>query len=96
MSIRVTLHFKVKADKKKELVHFLKLNLPNVRQFPGCLYVDVLFSEDNNEMLLEEQWQSIELHKNYIAFIKDNGVLDQLNHFMVNEPLIGYFEKSDI
>jgi len=96
MSIRVTLHFHIKADKTEELTQFLSLNLPNVRRFPGCLYVDVLFNEDKNEMLLEEQWQTKGHHQEYFEFIKGNGILAELSDFMLKEPQVGYFEKSTL
>ncbi|MFT6388664.1 MAG: hypothetical protein ACJAUP_002047 [Cellvibrionaceae bacterium] len=47
-------------------------------------------------MLLEEQWQSIEMHHRYLKFISDNEILEELNNFMTKEPKIGYFEKIDI
>ncbi len=96
MNTRVTLHCSLIAEKKEELILFLEKNLANVRSFPGCISVDVLFDNDNREMLLEEQWLSIEHHKEYIKFITDNGILDSLCLFFDNLPTIKYFSKADL
>ncbi|MGH1484915.1 MAG: antibiotic biosynthesis monooxygenase [Cellvibrionaceae bacterium] len=96
MSIRVTLNCSLKAEKTTALLSFLKENLPNVRSFDGCLYVDVLFDIDQKEMLLEEQWESIQYHQHYIEFISKNGVLSELSDFFKAPPQIKYFEKSDL
>lgn len=96
MSVRVTIHCKLKSDKREELMVFLVNNLPNVRGFEGCYYVDVLFDESRSLMLLDEQWESVEHHQAYIAFIEKNGVLNNLASFLTGLPQIQYFKKQDI
>lgn len=45
-------------------------------------------------MLLDEQWQSIESHQAYLAFIDENGVLQQLAAFLSGAPEIRYFREA--
>jgi quinol monooxygenase YgiN len=96
MSIRVTLNCKVKSGHYNALIPFLEKNLPNVRGFHGNTMVKVLFDEDNSEMLLDEQWLSIDDHKAYLNFISSNGVLSELGEFLENPPQIKYFKLIEI
>ena len=96
MSVRVTINGSVNTSTTEELIDFLVKNLPNVRNFDGCNYVDVLFNKTREEMLLDEQWSSIEQHQNYIEHISNNGVLGKLASFLTEPPQIKYFEKEEI
>jgi quinol monooxygenase YgiN len=96
MSIRVTLNCQVKTDQFNTLLPFLEENLPNVRGFCGNTKVNVLFDETNNEMLLDEEWLSVERHQDYLKFISENGVLDALGEFLIGPPQIKYFTLVDI
>ena len=96
MSVRVTLNCKVKPGQFKALLPFLEKNLPNVRSFHGNAMVKVLFDEDNNEMLLDEEWLSVENHKAYLNFISNNGVLSELAAFLDAPPEIKYFSAVEI
>jgi quinol monooxygenase YgiN len=68
-------------------------NLPNVRSFSGCFSVDVCFSLDGKEMLLAEQWESVQHHQNYIEYISANGVMQLLRSHLIADPDVNYFEK---
>ena len=58
--------------------------------------VTVYFDKARTEMLLEEEWISIEHHQNYIRHIEINGVLGELAEFLSSDPTIKCFDKSDI
>lgn len=96
MSVRVTLNCKVKAGQFEALLPFLEKNLPNVRGFQGNTKVKVLFDEESSEMLLDEDWLSIESHKAYLGFINENGVLAELGGFLAEPPQIKYFKLIDV
>lgn len=96
MSVRVTLNCKIKPGQFESLLPFLKENLPNVRGFRGNTRVKVLFDESNNEMLLDEEWLSVEEHKAYMGFIEGNGVLATLGGFLAAPPQIKYFRSIEI
>jgi len=96
MSIRVTLNCPLKTEKVEQLMPFLEANLPNVRGFAGNQRVTVLLNEDRTEMLLDEQWRSIDSHRAYLAFIEEKGVLQQLAAFLTAPPDIRYFEEASL
>jgi quinol monooxygenase YgiN len=96
MSVRVTLSCQVKPEKIEVLLPFLEKNLPNVRGFDGCLGVTIYFDKGSSEMLLEEEWLSIEHHQTYIKHIESNGVLGELAAFLVSAPVIKYLQKVDV
>ncbi|MBW3694881.1 antibiotic biosynthesis monooxygenase [Vibrio sp. T187] len=96
MSVRITLNCQVKPEQFQALLPFLEDNLPNVRGFKGNKQVNVLFDEKNNEMLLYEEWRSVESHQEYLNFIHDNGVLDALSSFLSAPPIIKYFDKVEV
>jgi quinol monooxygenase YgiN len=96
MGVRVMLNCKVKPGQFDSLLPFLKENLPNVRGFQGNMMVKVLLDEENSEMLLDEEWLSVEDHKAYINFISENGVLEALGRFLSAPPQIKYFGLVEI
>ncbi len=96
MSVRVTLNCQVKADKFQDLVPFLESNLPNVRGFKGNMQVSVLFDKNNSEMLLDEEWLSVESHQAYLRFIDENGVMGKLGSLLKSPPQIKYFKKLEL
>ena len=96
MSIRVTLNCNLKPNQFNTLLPFLEKNLPNVRSFHGNTMVKVLFDKENNEMLLDEEWLSVENHQAYLRFIENNGVLAELGQFLASPPDIKYFNAIDI
>lgn len=96
MSVIVTLNCKVLPNQFQSLLPFLEANLPNVRGFEGNMRVSVLFDEHNNEMLLDEEWLSVERHQAYLNFISENGVLAQLSEFLAAPPDIKYFERVEV
>ncbi|USE69630.1 antibiotic biosynthesis monooxygenase [Pseudoalteromonas maricaloris] len=96
MSVRVTLNCQVKPEQFQALLPFLEHNLPNVRGFKGNLQVSVLYDEKNDEMLLDEEWLTIESHLAYLNFINNNGVLEKLSSFLSAPPNIKYFNKIEV
>jgi len=96
MAVRVVLNCKVKSNEFNALLPFLEHNLPNVRSFKGNRRVSVLYDKVNNEMQLDEEWQSVAAHQAYLQFIDQNGVLTELANFFSEPPQISYFELLDI
>jgi quinol monooxygenase YgiN len=86
----------VKPGQIDELIPFLKDNLPNVRGFKGNMRVSVFYDSENSELLLDEEWMSMEAHQSYIKFIDENGILGKLNSFLNSPPIIKYFTKMAI
>ncbi len=96
MYVRVTLNCQINTDKIDTLITFLKQNLPNVRQFPGNIRVNILFDPSRKEMLIDEDWASIEEHKAYIKFITENGIMQELVTYFLVPPIVKYFAPQDL
>jgi len=62
----------------------------------GCMSVTVYFDKASSEMLLEEEWLSIEHHQSYIKHIERNGVLGELASYLTSTPVIKYLQKADL
>ncbi len=96
MTYRVLLESTPNADTIDSLFVFLEENLPNVRSFKGCLGVTVLYDEEANQMVFDEEWKSKDDHEAYIEFIKSNGVMSKLAGFLLGPPKISYFKRIAI
>ncbi|WP_103070447.1 antibiotic biosynthesis monooxygenase [Aquimarina sediminis] len=90
---KVILKSQLKRAVLDKLMVFLKENLPNVREFEGCLSVKVLLNKEKDEMIFDEEWISKDHHTNYIAFISNNGVMAKLTEFLVGQPKIEYYNR---
>ena len=93
MSVNVLISSTVKKDKLEKLMPFLAENLPNVRSFDGCMRVSVLMNQETGEMLLDEEWLSVEQHQKYIASIQESGILGQLASHFEAPPKIQYMNR---
>lgn len=96
IGVKVILALKVKSETKKEFIAFLHKNVPNVRNFEGCMSVKLYFDGTTNEMMITEDWMSKEHHGKYIDFISENGVMQDLISYLQNEPTIKYYEILDV
>ena len=94
--LKVLLIFQVKEETKKEFLEFLDKNIPNVIAFEGCKKLETFFNEETNEMIISEIWKDETAHKNYISFISENGVMDELISFLSKEPEIKYFNILEV
>lgn len=96
MAKKVILEFKVNKDKVKPLKEFLDKNLANVRSFDGCSQVEIYYNADNEKMIFDEMWESVEHHQKYLGFITKNGVMAELASFLASKPKIKYFDIVDL
>ncbi|TPN88943.1 antibiotic biosynthesis monooxygenase [Aquimarina algicola] len=96
MSYKVILTSKINAETYDNLLLFLEKNLPNVRSFKGCNSVDILFNTEKDEMVFYEDWNTKLDHLEYLNFIRENGVLQELSGFIAQGPEIKYFEVLSI
>ncbi|WP_421781782.1 hypothetical protein [Kiloniella litopenaei] len=96
MPIKVTLNCQLNAEKTDELIIFLQQNLPNVRNFHGNKRVEIFFDRAKQEMLIDEDWKSVEDHQKYIKYITDNGIMANLISYFLEPPSVKYFNYQDL
>ncbi|WP_298423606.1 hypothetical protein [uncultured Kordia sp.] len=93
---KVLLTSQVNENVSAELMVFLKENLPKVRNFNGCISVEILFNVETNNMVFHEVWKSKVHHVKYIEFITANGIMNSLANFLVASPEIQYYTIENI
>ncbi|NTS75796.1 antibiotic biosynthesis monooxygenase [Catenovulum sp. SM1970] len=96
MTVSVTLTCELATESLDALQHFLAANLSNVRGFEGGQRVSILFDQNNQNMLIDEDWQSVSAHKSYMQFIEQNGVLAELASFFKRPPTINYYFPTNL
>lgn len=96
MSVKVTLNCQVRENQFGDLHTFLEDNLSNVRNFRGCHEVSVFFDHVNYELILDETWEDIQHHRDYILFITENNIMSQLVSFFKSPPTVKYFNLVNI
>ncbi len=94
MTVKVLIESEPKPDTFENLLGFLETNLPNVRNFDGCISVTVFFDESREKMLFDEDWASVEHHRKYFQAITESGVLAELGSYLSAPPEVKYRIKA--
>ncbi|KLN61975.1 hypothetical protein WH96_06415, partial [Kiloniella spongiae] len=58
--------------------------------------MDQLSPHPREEMLIDEDWTSIEELKAYIEFITENGIMQQQITYFIAPPVVKYFAIQDL
>jgi len=96
MSVWMSLKLTTQEGAWPKLKEFLDDKLPAVRRFAGARSVEIFFDEDQNNLMIFEEWTSKEAHQAYIEVITKNGVLDELMGFMQSAPDISYYHRQPL
>ena len=74
MAVRVILEVKAKPGTGGEVVAFFRSILPETRAYEGCTRVETLQnSEDADNVLLVEDWDTHEQYEKYLAWQRERG-----------------------
>ncbi|NIP38804.1 MAG: hypothetical protein GWO07_08680 [Candidatus Dadabacteria bacterium] len=96
MGIMVLVQADIKPEFTSEMKSFLDKILPDTRAYDGCNFIDVYFDVDNeNNMVLVEQWDSREHYKKYHEWRTETGVIDKIRNMVDGSASIRFFEKAD-
>ncbi len=96
MGKKVIVESTMKQGVLDRVLQFLEANLPNTRSFSGCMNVTVFIDQKSGKMIFDEEWISVDDHKEYINAIAGNGVMDELVSFLESPPEIKYLDRIDI
>lgn len=93
MSIKRINYFKSQNGKADQLFEFLNSILPIITNSKGCLSCEILKdTEEENKIVILEEWESIEDHKNSIKNIPPENMMKAMT--MLAEPPSGnYYSK---
>jgi quinol monooxygenase YgiN len=96
MSVTVLLEAPVKPEEVSNMKSYLAEILPDSRKYEGCKGMEVYFNtEDEDNMILLERWDSRQHHEKYLGWRTETGVMDKLGGMLAGPPSIRYFERAD-
>jgi len=96
MSCTVLVELKVKPGTGDEIVAAMKSILPDTRSYDGNIGISVIRDQDDQDVVvLVEEWESKAHHEKYLAWRTETGVMDTLVGMVAEPPSIRYFDPTD-
>jgi len=87
MSIQLLVRFKVKEEMVDSFLEIMNVSKSRIASANGCDGVEVLQGTDDPcVVVLSEQWESMEVHDEYAARMRESGALNKLASFLVEPP----------
>lgn len=97
MPTQVILDITAREDKLNELKNYLREILPETRQYPGYIALDVLTNIENpNNLVVYETWESPEAYQTYVNWRAENGVFDKLGEMVAEAPKVRLLAHTGI
>ena len=97
MSVTVLLDLTAKPGLIEDLKNIFVEILPDTRSYDGCEGLDVkLNSDDANNLLLVERWQSRQQYEKYFAWRQETGLIDRLGPVLGAPPSVRFLEDTGI
>ena len=96
MSCLVIVEFLCKQGRSEEFIDMCRRNYPVTRAYDGCKY-DFLSvdKDDENSLVMVEEWDSKEHHQNYVAFRETDGTSDFMDPLLTCAPTVRYLDITD-
>ena len=96
MSCLVIVEFLCKEGRSPEFIDMCRRNYPVTRSYDGCNYVFLSVDKENeNSLIMVEEWESREHHQNYVSFRENDGTADFMEPLLADSPKVRYFDKTD-
>ncbi len=96
MGVLVLIEAPVKSGDIPNMKSYMAERLPDTRAYEGCQGADMYFNtEDADNLVLLEQWDSHAHHEKYVAWRTETGVMDKIGAMLAGPPSIRYFERTD-
>lgn len=97
MTVRVVLQARAKPGSGNEVAAFFQSIMPGTRAYEGCKFAGIYQnSEDADDVVLVEAWESREHYERYLEWRRGEGVSARLKQVLDGEPRIGFFEIFDL
>ncbi len=97
MSVMITIEMPVIPEKLEEYLGILKQALVDTRAYKGCQSVATYVEQANSNVVLVEEWDSVEDQQAYMSWRAETGLLDAIVPFMRGELVQRTFDlKSDV
>ena len=97
MSTIAVATFRCNPDGRVALIDFLsgEDGLTITRSYEGAIRLETLLSSDSDDVVLYEEWESVEHHKAYVGWRVETGLADFLSSNGI-ELEISYYEMTSI
>ncbi|MBL6635764.1 MAG: antibiotic biosynthesis monooxygenase [Ilumatobacteraceae bacterium] len=97
MSTIAVVTFRCNPDGRVALIDFLsgEEGLSVTRAYDGAIGVQTLLSNDSDDVVLYEEWESVEHHQAYVGWRVETGLADFLSSNGI-ELEIAYLTPTDI
>lgn len=97
MTCLVALDMTAKPGTGKRLVELVREMLPDTRDKPGCLNIDVTVNQDDpDNVLLVMRWESRKHYEGYYQWRVARGDLNLLGGSIVGSPAIRFFDFTGV
>lgn len=97
MSVTVLLDLTAKPGSIENLKKLFVEILPDTRSYDGCEGLEVkINSDDPNNLLLVERWQSRQHYEKYFAWRQETGLIDRLGPLLGAPPSVRTMEDTGI
>jgi len=97
MSVTVVLDLNAKPGSMDDMKKLFVEILPDTRKYDGCEGLEVrINSDDPDNMVLIERWQSRPHYEKYFAWRQETGLIDRLGPMLGAPPNIRYLDDTGI
>ena len=97
MSVIIIAELPVKPGRVSDMKSLMAELLPDTRAFDGCNKVDLCSNtEDENSIVLVEQWDSTEHYKKYHTWRSETGVIGKIREMLAGPVRRQFLERIDI
>lgn len=94
MSIVALIKLTAKPGKRQELLNKMTDAITATRAQPLCTGVELMGGiEDSNELLLIEQWPTVEAHENFINGVIEQGGLETIIDLLAKDIETTHFDS---
>jgi len=96
MSCLVIVEFLCNPGRSGDFINLCRRNYPVTRSYDGCKYVFLSVDQENeNSLVMVEEWDSKEHHQRYVAFREADGTSDLMDPLLVSPPRVRYLDLTD-
>ncbi len=96
MSCIIIAEFRCKPGRAKDFIELCRANYPGTRNYDGCEYISLSVDhDDENTLVMTEQWVSREHHRIYSKFRENDGTAEIITPMLMVKPTFRYLDLTD-
>ena len=96
MSCIIIAEFRCKPGRAKDFIELCRANYPATRNYDGCEYISLSVDhDDENTLVMTEQWVSREHHRIYSKFRENDGTAEIITPMLMVKPTFRYLDLTD-